>query len=124
MNTWLTYLGFGALTAFGLLLKAGSPFTWNMYTSSSRVVVWRDPAGEFSTPAEVAAVFGLSCDTHDLTVRSLRDVVASGPCTEELHGILINDRGGFSFRTKESRIFVTSIGTRDQTLAHVLERCR
>lgn len=78
---------------WGATTKPGRPFSWTMYSGSSKPFLWT--ASEAGWVLATPARLGLAPDTGYLTVADLQRFLAESTVPQRIEGFIIGSRGSF-----------------------------
>lgn len=100
MQEIILYLLTLALVIYGLLIPAGRPLSWPMYTNSSRIVGWKGKGRE-QTVLLATDLLGIAPDAHDFGWPDLRPLSSRQMLGFRSEGVILASQGCVSFRFDE-----------------------
>ncbi|MEU2393409.1 hypothetical protein [Streptomyces sp. NPDC007369] len=108
---------------WGALTPPDRPFSWGMYSASSKAYLWHGDGRAGGTVLSTRQL-GLSPEGHFLTLRDLRPLFADGESRTPLWGYVIGSDGGWQVRytPADRRLYLARLpaGRELDVLAHAL----
>ena len=87
-----------AFVAWGATTRPGQPFSWTMYSGSSKAFLW--PETDASSHLASYESLRLAPDSHYLREADLRRLLAEAEAPPGVHGLIIGSRTSWSVATE------------------------